>query len=381
MSSRIAEKLCEQALRGGSVVARAEPLVVPYFQSEFNRCLNHAQLNAEVAGERRIAHKRWHALSLACRLNDMRKSEMGWHLTLFELFGQVIHAAPSSCDDVLTTLCHDIVTFLDEQCGIGPESLSITYFGGGRVLPGIDLPPDTLWPAAWRAAGVPDAALIPIPGPKLFILFVGPGERAGPKCEIEVDLSSRGMNRRTEVATGILDNAVVGKRHDSSWELKPALSPAAGVALGIERLRAIRDGAASLFETQPLQSSMTIVEEALPASVRAAQRWTGDARVLVDQCRAAAALLRSGVEPGLGVHGQSLLTMLRRVRRKLAILGIEDQQTQLLTRLETEIDSSVFAKHKHIFQSAPTSLPHAVKAIPWPEGWNPDSYCGCGGHG
>ena len=300
-----------------------QSLIVPYFATEFNRCIEHHALNRVVntgLGAREATG--WFQVATACRTNDMRKVDLGWHATLFEMIVWASISAPEERDAARAQLVVDTLDFLIGELGLNRERLIVTFFGGGEVLPGVTLPPDETWSKLWQTHGLASDAVLPVPGPKNFLLFVGQGERCGAKCEVIYRFPTREGERWLEIGTLILDDSRLAYDEDARWRVKPGIAFVAGAALGLERLMTVSEGCANLTEISMCRSLYAAIDGRLRPDTAAL--FTGDVRVLVDQVKACSFVLcDSGLRPG-SRQFETLALMARRIRRKIAALTISD---------------------------------------------------------
>ena len=335
---QIIQAFIERARARGWRPRPPEGLVVPYFKSEFNRCVEHRELNRIVAARAsRGGSHGWFQITPVCRLNDMRKVDSGWYSTVFEMLVSVESFPVEMLPKTRMQLTEDIIAFLATGVGLDVTRLRVTYFGGGVVIPGLSLNPDTAWCEEWRRAGILEENLVPVQGPKNFVLFVGEGERCGPKCEILYSFEGAEGLRWIEVGTLILDTSRFRSAGPPGiWALRPARTIVAGAAYGLERLIVAQTGALDLGQTATSNDLVRIVAERVGQDRAAAQLLRGDALILVDQVRAGVFLLAAGVLPGRSAHGKSMMVILRRIRRKLAILCI-DNWAELISELEEKL--------------------------------------------
>lgn len=349
---------------------RAEGLLVPYFTSEFNRCVDHLHLNRLVTGRDDPALTTpWYQISLACRLNDLRKVEFGNHASTFEMLTSVRTYAQDAALNAKRELTMDVVSFLVQSLGFESDAIAATYFAGGEVLPGVVLEPDTEWRDIWLSAGLLPTNVVPVRGPKNYIMFVGPGERCGPRCEVLYRVP--GGSRWMEVGTLILDSGVLQPDLLCPFTIKPPAVLVAGAAYGIERLIAACSRASSLagspFHKALLATATRYTQQ--PASVLG--HLEGDLLTLVDQVKTCVFLLAEEFDPTTP-QGGALQLMLRRIRRKLALLCVHKPE-ELLLELESMLLNQYGERYPNL-RAEHSRLVDAVRAVPWPEGWSPESY-------
>lgn len=355
----------------------AEGLLVSYFTSEFNRCVDHLHLNRLVTGRDDPAVTTpWYQISLAGRLNDLRKVEFGQHGSVFEMLTCVRTYPREAVADALRDLTCDVLTFLAEHVGLQRDAIGVTYFAGGEVLPGVVLEPDTLWRDIWLEEGIDASNLVPIRGPKNYLMFVGPGERCGPRCEVLYRVP--GSNRWMEVATLILDSGVLRADHQRPFVIGPPAVLVAGAAYGVERLVAASGGVVSLADTPFSRSLIDTAKRYSRQQDSVLAFLRGDLLVLVDQVRACVFLLAEEII-STSPQGEALRVMLRRIRRKLALLCVNEPDDLLLELEGLLLDR--YAERYPQIRTRSGRLVNAVREVPWPEGWSPESYRNVEDHG
>lgn len=352
---------------------RREPegLIVPYFPTEFNRCIDHRELN-RLVNTPDEASSGWHQVSPACRTNDMRKVESGWHATVFEVLASVGSYPFSQKALALHRLVDDSINLLTEKLGLDIRRLRVTYFGGGEVTTCESLDPALEWKNLWLDAGVQDRNLVPVRGPKNYVLFVGSGERCGPKCEVLYRVENKTGERWLEIGTLIFDDSRFLLGSNGRWEVSPALSLVAGAAYGLDRLIAACIGAADFTELPSWNLLIRHINKKVRQPEEALSLLRGDILVLADQVRACAFLIAAGAAPDETPQGRLLAIMLRRVRRKVATLCI-DHWEELVVELETELLALYGSRYPWLGR-AQGRLREWLAAVNWPEGWNPESY-------
>ena len=348
-----------------------QSLIVPYFVSEFNRCVEHSALNQSInVGLGSHQPVGWHQVAATCRINDMRKVDSGCHSTLFEMLVWAEISTPEMHNVVRTRLVADTLDFLVKEMRLDQDRLVITVFGGGEVLPGITLPPDDVWRALWQGQGLASNSVLQVPGPKNFLLFVNHGERCGSKCEILYRLPTQKADRWMEIGTLILDDRRLMRNSDGSWRVESGVGVIAGAAIGVERLMTAAEGCANLTEISMCRALYATIEDYLQSDTLAL--FAGDVRVLVDQAKACSFVLcDSGLRPG-SQQFDLLTLMARRIRRKIATLSISDWPT-LLSMLEIRIAEIYTGRHPQLARLS-GRLVELVSNVVWPEGWNPESY-------
>ncbi|MGH9892019.1 MAG: alanine--tRNA ligase-related protein, partial [bacterium] len=360
----------------GCGLARLPPqrLVVPYFHGEFNRCVEHRALNDLLDMPVEQGGSGWYQIGMACRISDTKKVEFGWHTTVFEMLTAIWRQEPVLVEHGQDELATAMVELLTRGLGLDLKRLRVTYFGGGEVIPGLTLEPDEAGRSAFARAGLPAISLVPVRGPKNFVLFIGGGERTGPKYEIQYLLSNNPGDRWIEVATAIVDCYQWERRPDAGkWSLRRPRSVLTGCALGVERLTAAQLDAGDVWVSPVLHDLLAAIREAATQDIATEEVLGGDRLILADLVRSTMFLLADGAgEDGRSAESRLLQSMLRRIRRKAALLCVSDWAGLV------ECLSALVVKHYHrrypTIDAGKTRLLSTVSRVVWPEGWNPDSY-------
>lgn len=349
-------------------------LVVPYFHGEFNRCVEHRALNDLLDMSAEQGSPGWYQIGMACRTNDTKKVEFGWHTTVFEMLTAIWRQEPALVERGQDELATGVVELLTGGLGLDLKRLRVTYFGGGEVIPGLTLEPDETGRSAFARAGLPAISLVPVRGPKNFVLFIGDGERTGPRYEIQYLLSNDRGDRWIEIATAIVDCYQWEHRPDTGkWSLRRPRSVLTGCALGVERLTAAQLDAGNVWVLPVLHELLAAIRDASTQDTAAEEVLGGDRLILADLVRSTMFLLADGAgEEGRSTESRLLESMLRRIRRKAALLCVSDWAGLV------ECLSALVVKHYQTryptINAVKARLLSAVSRVAWPEGWNPDSY-------
>lgn len=336
-------------------------LVSPTFSSEFNRCMEHEELRRLLDGER----AQWWGAMLACRLNDMRKVDSNWHATVFNMV-VTITAEPSAAEAV-SRLGSEVCSFLLQRLELNPTRILVTYCAGGEVLPGLTIETERASLDAWISAGLPEENLIPIRGPKNYLLFAAENERVGPKFELLY--WNEHANRHIEIGTAILDIGVLARDGDL-WRVQPTRNTVRGVAFGLGRLSAAAAGLAGITALQPTAALLALVRDRTRQPAHVWPWLASEAVVLIDQLHACVHL-DAEVEPNSPLS-RHIRTMAARARRKIAVLDLHDWPA-LVEDIEARIIDWYASDYPHLRRRAGTLRP-LVERLPWPDTWNPDSY-------
>ena len=203
--------------------------------------------------------------------------------------------------------------FLTGELGLDPARLSVSVFAGDASTPR-DEEAERLW-----RAFVPEERISALPAAENFWAMGDTGP-CGPCSEIHYDQGPDfpGDDRFLEIWNLVF----MQFDRDGAGRLAPLPAPSVDTGLGLERLAAVMQGAASNYDTDLFAGLTAAVREraaagADPDTVLAASR------VLADHARAAAFLITDGVLPANDGRGYVLRKILRRALRHGRKAGLE----------------------------------------------------------
>lgn len=353
---------------------KSEGLLAPYFVSEFNRLMEHRELNRMVNTDfNSLTEKGWYQNTVAARVNDMRKVDSGWHSTVFEMLVVVFAHPPTDLKQAYEQMTSEVKEFLVNSLGLKIENLTITYFGGGEVLPSINLESDELLKSHWLKIGIKEQNIIPIKGAKNYVLMAGEKERCGPTCEIIYNFFlPDGTKKSLEIGTVIFNSHRI--RHnpaDGEWGIEQAPTTIAGAAYGLGRL-VCSIYKKNLAETPVMESLLKTIRPFVKNSPVAFPFTISDEIVLADQLKTVIFLLAFDIKADSSSQGKILNTIIRRARRKIAALNIVDWKGMI-----KEFEASVLNQYQNRYPELRTvegEILASLEKVEWPTGWNPDSY-------
>ena len=203
--------------------------------------------------------------------------------------------------------------FLTGELGLDPARLSVSVFAGDASTPR-DEEAERLW-----RAFVPEDRISALPAAENFWAMGDTGP-CGPCSEIHYDQGPDfpGDDRFLEIWNLVF----MQFDRDEEGRLTPLPAPSVDTGLGLERLAAVMQGAASNYDTDLFAGLIAAVrersaEDAAPDTVLAASR------VLADHTRAAAFLITDGVLPANDGRGYVLRKIIRRALRYGRKAGLE----------------------------------------------------------
>jgi len=241
------------------------------------------------------------------------------HLTFFEMLGNF------SIGDYFKREAIGFALELSEAVfGFPRERIWVTVFGGDEQL---GLGPDEEAIAIWEEAGIPGERIV-LCGRAENFWQAGPTGPCGPCSELYLD---RGLAFGSPADRPGGDN----ERFLEYWNLvfmefnqdPPnvlAKLPAKNIdtGLGLNRLAAIKQGKASVFETDQFWPLISLGQELAGVRYGSEPRVDRALRILADHARATAFLIADGVVPSNEERGYVLRRVMRRAIHQGRLLGL-----------------------------------------------------------
>lgn len=224
------------------------------------------------------------------------------HLTFFEMLGNFSFGGYFKKEAI--SWAHEFIT---KEMG-----LDISYVTVFQGAPGIGVPKDEESRAIWNSLGVAD-----VREEGMEDVFWGPTGSAGPCGPTTEIYVKNGAGQDIEVWNIVFNEFLCGGSREELLAGKAKLEPLAtkgiDTGMGMERLVMVKQGAASLFETDLFAPLIAL----LPGSLDLRQK-----RVVADHARATAFLISDGVRPSNKGAGYVLR---RLMRRAIVIAGAENE--------------------------------------------------------
>ncbi len=194
--------------------------------------------------------------------------------------------------------------FLTRDLGLDPDRLSASVFAGDA-----DTPRDEEAERWWRNH-LPENRIRALPAAENF-WAMGETGPCGPCSEIHYDQGPdfEGEDRHLEIWNLVF----MQFDRDESGVLRPLPAPSVDTGMGLERLAAVMQGAASNYDTDLFSDLVEWVRER--AGCPPGETLESAARVLADHARATAFLIADGVLPANDGRGYVLRKILRRALR------------------------------------------------------------------
>jgi alanyl-tRNA synthetase len=281
-------------------------------------------------------HERYVLLQNCFRYFDLDTiGDSAYHLTLFRMagaftFGNINRlACVSSNWDLLTRIF-----------GLSPESLWVTYFGGGEVG-GRFFEPDVETYQAWQTIGLPPERIVGLgPGSNFWKQGASVvGEREAPKCgpntEVFYDRGSQFQcgpeckpgcrcGRFVEIQNTLL---VIWYFDEERGLLKPLDEPFVEAVIGTERLEMLLQKKSSVFEIESIVPLMEQIQKNEPASVKPLAGRIKQERIVANHIRSILFLTADGApKPGHGGRARLMRKLVRGLLTALKLLGVSDSQ-------------------------------------------------------
>jgi len=259
--------------------------------------------------------------------------ESSFHLSLFQMPGAFIFGPLDR--QVCTAQIWELLT---RVFGLDPQRLYVTYFRGGKVG-GQFILPDEATAIAWQAVGVPAKHIVALGNKDNFwqqsarMVGLVNSRKCGPNTEIFFDRGPKYGCGKRDCHPGcscgrfveFLNHLFISLQVTTDGEIIPLENPFTETVIGRERLAALLNQAASVFDVdtiQPLVQQVECFDKFTPLDTEACLRHR---RVIVDHLRALLFLFHDGA-PAPGKSGRERL--MRILARELLIsrrlLGISD---------------------------------------------------------
>ena len=281
------------------------------------------------------------------RTTDIDQVGDATHLTFFEMLGNWSLGAYFKRESI--TWSHELLT-RDDLLAIAPQRLWISVFAGNQATPA-----DAESAGIWRALGIPAERIVYL-GEEHNWWALGPEGPCGPDTEVFVDTTGVACQRGDAACLpGTCDcgrfvevwNNVFMTFQRRGDHLLPLPQANVDTGMGLERMLTVLHGAASVYQTAPLDAihqriaslSPTTVDERTshPELVRAL-------RILTDHLRSAVFILGdpNGVLPSNQGRGYVLRRLIRRAVRACQTLQIQPQRWAQTAELVIERYGSVY---------------------------------------
>jgi alanyl-tRNA synthetase len=242
------------------------------------------------------------------------------HLTFFEMLGNF--SIGDYFKDEAIRFGWELST---EGFGFEPERIWVTVFEGDEEL---GLGPDTEAIEIWRAIGVPEDRIVRLPRSENW-WQAGPTGPAGPCSEMYLDrgiefgaaddLPGDDTERFLEYWNHVFMTYEL--HEDGTLTDLPARNIDTG--LGLERMAAIQQNVASVFDTDLFRPLVGLAEELSGRKADSDARTTRAMRIMADHSRGMTHLIADGVVPSNEDRGYILRRIMRRAIQQGRVLELE----------------------------------------------------------
>jgi alanyl-tRNA synthetase len=242
------------------------------------------------------------------------------HLTFFEMLGNW------SFGDYFKPESIQMGWELSTQgFGFNPDQIWVTVFGGDEEL---GLGPDEEAIALWRAQGVPEDRIVPLPRSENF-WQAGPSGPCGPCSELYLDRGEQ-FGEAGERPGDETDRFIEYWNHvfmtydlSADGSISPLPMRNIDTGMGLERMAMILQDVDSVFDTDLLRPLVDLAEELSGRGYEQDSATTRAMRVIADHSRGMTFLLAEGVVPSNEDRGYILRRIMRRAIQQGRVLELE----------------------------------------------------------
>ena len=294
------------------------------------------------------------------RTTDIDEVGDATHLTFFEMLGNWSLGAYFKRESI--TWSHEFLT-RNDLLAISPRRLWISVFAGNQATPA-----DEESAGIWRALGIPAERIVYL-GEEHNWWALGPEGPCGPDTEVFVDTTGAACQRGdAECRPGTCDcgrfvevwNNVFMTFQRRGGQLLPLPQANVDTGMGLERMLTVLNGAASVYQTAPLDAIHQRIAGLSPTTVAelsSRPELARALRILTDHLRGAVFILGdpNGVLPSNQGRGYVLRHLIRRAVRACQTLGVQPQRWAQTAELVIERYGSVYpelAEHADRIASA-----------------------------
>lgn len=265
------------------------------------------------------------------RTSDIEEVGDATHLTFFEMLGNFSFGGYFKREAI--TLAHEFITQVLQL-----PIAYVTVFEGSAAVP-----KDEESKKIWAMLGVRD-----IREEGMSDVFWGPTGTSGP-CGPTTEIYCRNAEGRDVEVWNIVFNQFFfpGSREellrgDSGKKLEPLKTPGIDTGAGFERLVTIKQGVASVYETDLFRDLIAVVADARAGTPQKV------ARIIADHLRASYFLIADGVRPSNKEAGYILRRLLRRV---MAYMSVHDIHMDIFEKFLTILQSKIGGVYKELLVS------------------------------
>ena len=232
-----------------------------------------------------------------------------------------------------------------EGFGFDPAQVWVTVFAGDDEL---GLGPDTEAIEIWKAQGVPEERIVLLPRKENF-WQAGDTGPCGPCSEMYLDRGEAfgSADDRpgddTERFLEYWNHVFMTYELHADGSLTDLPQRNIDTGLGLERMAAIQQGVASVFETDAFRPLVELAEELSGVSYGDDPKPTRAMRILADHSRGIVNLIADGVVPSNEDRGYVLRRVMRRAIQQGRVLGLESPYMERFAERAIETFGEVYA--------------------------------------
>jgi alanyl-tRNA synthetase len=303
-------------------------------------------------GEPHPAGRRLTDVQKCVRTGDIDEVGDAAHLTFFEMLGNW-----SLGDYFKKEAISWSFEFLTKELGFSPDQLNVTVFAGEG-----DIPRDDEAIAIWKAQGIPENHIFPLPKEDNWWGPAGTTGPCGPDTEMFIDTGKApcGPACRPGCHCGkyveIWNDVFMQYNKTAEGTFEPLKQKNVDTGMGVERTVRMLSGVPTVFDTDIFKPLMDAIDALSKNPTPDAALALKAKRIVADHMRTATFILcdpKGSVKPGNIGAPYVLRRLIRRVVRFSRILGIEPGFTPSLA----EIISKQYA---HVYPELATNLKTAI---------------------
>jgi len=243
------------------------------------------------------------------------------HLTFFEMLGNF------SFGDYFKTEAIAWAIELIDELGVARDRLWVSVFGGDEQVP-----VDDAAAALWRAHDMPAERIVHLGRKDNFWGPAGATGPCGPCSEVYFDMGEAVGCGRAECAPGcdcdrfmeFYNLVFVQYDMGEGGELTPLPSPSIDTGMGLERIAAITQGTATVFESDAFKPLVDLGVELSGVAYESSPEATRALRTIAEHARGVAFLVADGVLPGNEGRDYVLRRIIRRAVQQGVSIGMQE---------------------------------------------------------
>ncbi len=298
--------------------------------------------------------KRLTDVQLCIRTQDIDEVGDSSHLTCFEMLGNW-----SLGDYFKQGAIEMSFEFLTSKqwLGIDRNMLAVTCFEGDK-----DAPKDEESARIWESLGMPRARIGFLPKAKNWW---GPAGKTGP-CGPDTEMFywvGAGQPKGNPATHDkewmeIWNDVFMQYNKGEDGTFVPLKQQNVDTGMGLERVAAVMQGVASVYETDAFQPMMRAVAASAAVPGRVEEDTIRDQRIIVDHLKAAVFMLSDGVRPSNVDQGYVLRRVIRRAIRSAKKLGMENG-----SELSGSVASAVISQYGGFYQKLQKEQANILDAL------------------